>query len=372
MKRLAVLLALFVLVGGTGIPAAGAFAKCIKKARSGGRTRVARPAGITAPLQNRADPIRAKVVCEYLRPDRRPRRSFNFASVPEAEAAVDRILKATGVNRSVIDVEEFDNVNKVAESGIDGYHHLYIYYNSAAINSIVSEAGTQRAADFVLIHEIGHLHYGHPFENDGSNPQEEKRIHYRQELEADRYAGYIMRRMKASLPEAQAAVRAYSDEVGSSTHPPRAERLNAIREGWEESDKEISDLAAAAGTRAQAPSTAPPAPPAPQPSAQPATGGAQILVRNSSRFIGRDSNLGRNWWAWTAYIEALPEVLNQISCVEYQLHSTFRPTSIRVCERGDGEPFAMKAKGWGTFPMQIHVFMKDGRAYDLQHYLTLR
>jgi hypothetical protein len=374
MKRLAVLLALFVLVGGTGLPVAGAFAK-IAKRRS---LRPARRAHIAATSQNGTSVNRAaglqqaKVVCEYIGADRRPQKSFSFATLAEAVAAVDRILKATGIDRSVIDIQASSDVKTVAKSGVDGYHHLYIYYNAADINSLVLEAGTPWAADFILLHEIGHLHYGHPFENDGANPQEEKQIHYRQELEADKYAGFMLRRMKVSLADAQAAVRVYQDELESSTHPPKAARLNAISEGWEESDRQIRDLVAASGVPTPAPSTPPAQPRAipragpPRAPARSVTGEAQISVRNTSRMMGT------GWWAWTAYIEAPPEVLDQVNCVEYQLHPTFRPPSVRVCQMGDGEPFALKAKGWGSFLINVRVFMKDGRTYDLQHYLALQ
>lgn len=75
----------------------------------------------------------------------------------------------------------------------------------------------------LLSHEIGHHLQGHTLMMGGSKPPIE--------LEADKYAGFILGRMGATETE---AISLWEDlsESGSDTHPPRVQRLAAVRAGW--------------------------------------------------------------------------------------------------------------------------------------------
>jgi transcription initiation factor IIF auxiliary subunit len=79
---------------------------------------------------------------------------------------------------------------------------------------------------------------------------------------------------------------------------------------------------------------------------------------------------GEEWWNWTIFIEGPEEALNQIQCVEYTLHPTFSNPVQEVCSRGIGpHAFAFSARGWGTFVIQIRVFLKNGQVQRLVHNL---
>jgi transcription initiation factor IIF auxiliary subunit len=79
---------------------------------------------------------------------------------------------------------------------------------------------------------------------------------------------------------------------------------------------------------------------------------------------------GEEWWNWTIFIEGPEEALNQIQCVEYTLHPTFSNPVQEVCSRGIGpHAFAFSARGWGTFAIQIRVFLKNGQVQRLVHNL---
>lgn len=315
-----------------------------------------------------------RVICGHGGSGKGASRALRFGSVVEAEAAVDRILKVAGLTRNFVikPSEDVDN----AESGVDGNNRRYIYYNPAFMERIKSKARTDWAALAIMAHEIGHHLLGHRTEDEGRTPQEEEEIHHRQELEADKYAGFILRYMGATIEEAQSAVEAYGDEVGSPTHPGMRPRLDAIRAGWEDASGVIEGLATAREPRSAPPpprqdssrretSTPRQALTPQQSSARPAPELSQISADNIS------ARLSEGRWAWLVFIDAPPQVLDEVSCVVYQLHPTFRPSVVRVCERGDGKPFALKAEGWGTFNIQIHVLMKDRRQYDLSHALKL-
>jgi uncharacterized protein (TIGR02145 family) len=77
------------------------------------------------------------------------------------------------------------------------------------------------------------------------------------ELEADETAGFILFKLGATLEESQRAMRSTSVSIeGSYTHPPRSQRLEAIRKGWEKA-------------RGANPAPAPPHTPTPTPTPTP-------------------------------------------------------------------------------------------------------
>lgn len=78
---------------------------------------------------------------------------------------------------------------------------------------------------------IGHHLNGHTLSRQGSN--------HADELEADEFSGFVLRKMGASLEEAQAAMKVLSDERSSATHPGRSYRLAAISKGWGNADAQL-------------------------------------------------------------------------------------------------------------------------------------
>ena len=75
-----------------------------------------------------------------------------------------------------------------------------------------------------MAHEIGHHLEAHTIRPGGSNPPDE--------LEADEFSGWVLRRLGAALQDAQAVFKT-SSSTGSSTHPPRDARLAAVAAGWD-------------------------------------------------------------------------------------------------------------------------------------------
>lgn len=74
-----------------------------------------------------------------------------------------------------------------------------------------------------MAHEIGHHLSGHTLDGLGSRPKKE--------LEADRFSGFILQKMGATLDQATATVNTFSEE-GSRTHPGRSARVAAVTNGW--------------------------------------------------------------------------------------------------------------------------------------------
>lgn len=100
----------------------------------------------------------------------------------------------------------------------------YILYNPDFMDKINSATGNKWAAISILAHEIGHHLNGHTLDKVGSRPQTE--------LEADEFSGFVLRKMGATLEEAQSAMALIASMKGSHTHPAKNDRLAYIATGW--------------------------------------------------------------------------------------------------------------------------------------------
>ncbi|WP_207432305.1 M48 family metalloprotease [Sabulibacter ruber] len=115
----------------------------------------------------------------------------------------------------------------------------YILYNEQFVSSLNNALKTDWAGVSILAHEIGHHLNGHTLSKSGSN--------HRDELEADEFSGFVLRKMGASLSEAQAAIGALAEDEDSYTHPGKSSRLAAISKGWRNAENQIL-ASAKAGT----------------------------------------------------------------------------------------------------------------------------
>ncbi len=153
-----------------------------------------------------------------------------------------------------------DQVENAAAVNYNGQR--FLLYNPDFVAAVNQAGRTDWAGISILAHEMGHHLNGHTLRPGGSNPADE--------LEADEFSGFVLRKMGASLAQAQAGMAVVSDEEASPTHPGRDTRLRAIGDGWQRASQQI-----AASNRAATPSAAPAVVPvaAPQPPAAPDTSG---------------------------------------------------------------------------------------------------
>lgn len=82
----------------------------------------------------------------------------------------------------------------------------------------------------ILAHEIGHHLSGHTLSND-KPPQEA-------ELEADRFAGFLLYKLGASKDESIAALNLLASINGSKTHPSKTIRVQSTQDGWTEAARQ--------------------------------------------------------------------------------------------------------------------------------------
>ena len=137
-----------------------------------------------------------------------------------AIAALNKIIPYTGLSATTIRVMatyETDN----AEAGIcDNIRHIYV--NESFMSSFLDNWSNDWESLSILAHEIGHHASGHAISGGYS---------HKHELEADRYSGHLLFRMGATLSQAVSLFEKLPLEP-SRTHPGRADRLAAVRSGW--------------------------------------------------------------------------------------------------------------------------------------------
>ncbi len=145
---------------------------------------------------------------------------YTFSSDRQAQDAVDRIVQFTGLRSNFV-VKAADVEN--AEAFIQD-RQRYILYSQAFMMRIAARAQTDWAATGVIAHEIGHHLQGHTIQAGGSRPEVE--------LEADRFAGFILQKMGATLDQALAGWKEFSNDQETLTHPGKQTRLAAVTNGW--------------------------------------------------------------------------------------------------------------------------------------------
>ena len=148
----------------------------------------------------------------------------SFEADREASATFREILSATGIPGVADRIQvraSAETANAEAQIGEDGQR--YIFYNSTFMRELGARTSKYWSLVFVIAHEVGHHIAGH-LDFAGQN--------HRVELEADRYAGFILGRMGATHQEAVAAVDGIGSGAGSATHPPRDQRVQIVSLGW--------------------------------------------------------------------------------------------------------------------------------------------
>ena len=162
--------------------------------------------------------------CEYFGLDQNlPKSVHTFRSSQQADNVITRITDAVSLKPN-FEVLAGGVPNAAAVVRGD---KRYILYSRSFMNDMKRETGTDWAAISVMAHEIGHHLQGHTLEAGGSRPTIE--------LEADEFSGGVLQKMGATLEEAQIVMAKLGSEHGSSTHPAKRARLEAIAAGWETS-----------------------------------------------------------------------------------------------------------------------------------------
>jgi hypothetical protein len=144
----------------------------------------------------------------------------SLSALPTMEKMLSDIVAVSGLSTSFV-IRQGDVENMQASIS---KKKRVIVYNPEFIRWLYVATHDKWATVTLLAHEVGHHLNGHTIRHGGSRPHVE--------LEADEFAGFILSRLGATLPQAQEVMKYIATKDGSSTHPARDERMEAIERGW--------------------------------------------------------------------------------------------------------------------------------------------
>jgi hypothetical protein len=142
-----------------------------------------------------------------------------FSKPEDAQKIVTEIMNAVGLKPNfILKPAKVTNIEAAVSR-----HKRYILYNPEFINWINKATKDKWGGIALLAHEIGHHLNGHTLKKRGNSLFE---------LEADEFAGFVLNKLGASLEQSQRIMNYISREQRSETHPARADRMLAIKTGW--------------------------------------------------------------------------------------------------------------------------------------------
>jgi hypothetical protein len=144
---------------------------------------------------------------------------------PAALEIVSQILSYTGLPQSF----DLYSANIYNAAALMSNGERVILYDPQLIADIEDVTGHDWPAVSILAHEIGHHLAGHTLAAAYNRDFE---------LEADYFSGFILQKMGSTLAEAQAVMNLLRDHPNMTDHPPQAERLAAIEQGWQEASRQ--------------------------------------------------------------------------------------------------------------------------------------
>lgn len=156
-------------------------------------------------------------------------KSLMGASSSDGAAVVRTIMRFTGLPQNFKVMEgPVPNAAALIVMGPDKLPLRVIAYNTEFLAKVrQATENNDWASISIMAHEIGHHLSGHTLMPGGSQPPIE--------LEADKFSGFVLYKMGATLGDAQKAISTLVPEEDGATHPGRAKRLAAIYHGWTES-----------------------------------------------------------------------------------------------------------------------------------------
>jgi hypothetical protein len=145
----------------------------------------------------------------------------------EAKNIVAKIMRINSLQQN-FKVKSASCKNALATS--EG-NERFILYSTSFLENFKKGAKTEWAAYCVLAHEIGH-HLN--FHNLSETDSKKRKIY---ELQSDKFAGGVLYRLGATLEQAQAGINTFGLEGETTTHPSRRARLEAVAQGWKQSQE---------------------------------------------------------------------------------------------------------------------------------------
>lgn len=161
----------------------------------------------------------------------------NFKSVYEA-ADILKVMLDSVKWKENFKLKEQNGINNAYATMINNLR--WIVYDNDFLENLDTYAATKWASISVLAHEMGHHYYNHVIKSQGSTIPGE--------IEADKFSGYVMHRLGATLAQSKAAMEKIGSDKASATHPAKKNRLTAIEEGWNMAQAQLGSSPAGGNT----------------------------------------------------------------------------------------------------------------------------
>ena len=164
--------------------------------------------------------------CNYVDKPLASNTIYGFASDNEAKQALERIMQFTGLptNFQIMAANVPNACAVIKCNNTTSSCDRYIMYNQEFMMKVKDATQNNWSSISILAHEIGHHLSGHTLDNLGSRPEIE--------LEADKFSGFVLAKMGASLDDSKSAMELIGSATGSSSHPAKDARIAAIVNGW--------------------------------------------------------------------------------------------------------------------------------------------
>lgn len=147
---------------------------------------------------------------------------------PYANDFVNNLVLRSGLSKNFNLVQS--NVIKKAWALIDEEGDRYLIYNEQFIQSLENSTSVNWPVLFTFAHELGHHLMNHPLDQ---NLSMKKR--HENELAADKYAGFLLYNMGASMKNALLITEEFKSNE-TNTHPKKLDRVQAIIDGWNQGE----------------------------------------------------------------------------------------------------------------------------------------
>jgi|AntRauTorckE5430_2_1112549.scaffolds.fasta_scaffold03017_4 formylglycine-generating enzyme required for sulfatase activity len=144
----------------------------------------------------------------------------------QIKAIVKSILSEFYLPEDQITVQSSLQVNNANATMKEG--KAYILYSKYFIESVKNKTNGDWRLKGILAHEIAHHILFHTAQSNSSRRD--------LELQADKWAGAVLYKLGATITQATVCV-SETNTNGSSTHPPRYERLASVKLGWLEAKR---------------------------------------------------------------------------------------------------------------------------------------
>ena len=144
------------------------------------------------------------------------------------QVMLEKIIDATGLQLNF----ELKEANVLNIEATVNHRKRYILYNPSFITSLSAASKDNWTIMALLAHEVGHHLNGHTIRKGKGHPG--------LELEADEFAGFILHKLGATLPQSQNVMNYIAKSKATATHPARNSRMTAIETGWNRAGSEAA------------------------------------------------------------------------------------------------------------------------------------